>query len=136
MGSAVPIDDLIRMRKPYVLVLEVRAVAVGTQGQPPRARVRILEVLFSDGKIALGGEERDAIFAPDGQGRFYAIRGGGDEGLAEWNAQPFASPASGAHVIVAADLCADGALDVWERSVRPDDPTERVRLCAFLAQDA
>ena len=131
MGSAVPIDELIRQTKPHLLVLEVCAETVGTNAMPPRARVRIVEVLYG----ALAATEGEAVFAPDHQASWYAIRDGGDEGLARWNAQPCPSPATGTRVIVAADLQADGALAVWARSVRPDDEHERTRIRALLGGD-
>ncbi len=130
MGSAPPIDDMIRMEKPHVVALEICAEAQGTNGAPPRARVRIVDVLH--GALPLG--ERDAVFPADHQMRFYAIRNGGDEGLARWNAEPCGTPATGERLIAAGTLEADGALSVWTRSVRPDAESERARLRALLEE--
>ena len=125
-------DDLIRMEKPLLLVLEVLADAIGTNGAPPRARVLVIDVLH--GPHPRG--ECDTLFPPDKQSRFYALRGGGDAGLAEWEAIPCASPETGSRVIVAANLLVDGALEAWPHSVRPDDAAERTRMRALFEDDS
>ena len=130
MGGAIQIDELIRSTKPQVVALEVCARAIGTRGEPPRARVRILEVLH--GSLTPG--EHDALFAPDNQESWYAIREGGDEGLARWKATPCSSPETGARLIVAANLGTEGTLVVWARSIRADSKAERARLRALLAE--
>jgi hypothetical protein len=85
MGGPPPLDAVIQTAE-HVVVLEVRATAIGTNGTGARARVRVLEVLR--GSLPLG--EGDALFGPSPDLAWYAIRGGGDEGLARWNARRIA----------------------------------------------
>lgn len=91
IASAPPIDDLIQIEKPHVVVLEVCTQALGTNGRPPRVRVYIVDALHG----ALPPGERDAVFPPDNQLRFFAHRGGGDDRLEQWNAEPCGTPATG-----------------------------------------
>lgn len=129
MGGPPPIDEFMKTTAKHVVVLEVSAAGTGTNGTMARARVRIIEAL----RGSLSPGECDALFGPPSDEAWYAIRGGGDEGLARWNAKPCASPPTGARIIVAGDLH-DGAFVVHARSIRNDTDAERQRLRELFAE--
>jgi hypothetical protein len=119
---------MIREHRPHVVAAEVIEGVLGTNANPPRARVRVVDVL--NGTLTPG--EHDAVFRPDNNMSWYAIREG-DEAIARWYGEPCASPETGARVLFAAELADDGALVVWARTVCPDTEEERARLRGLLA---
>jgi hypothetical protein len=130
MGSSVPIDDLIRLENPLLVALAICEQGMGTKGQPPRARVRVTEVLH--GSLAL--VECDSMFPPDNDESWYAIRAG-DDALEQWKQTPYASPETGATIVAAAVVKGD-VLEVWPRSIRPDDESARAHFRALFEETA
>ena len=131
MGSEVPPDAMIREQRPHVVAAEIIESVCGTNANPPRARVRVVDVL--NGSLEPG--EHDAVFGPNNNLSWYAIRAG-EDALARWSDETCASPETGARVLFAAQLTDDGTLSVWAQTVRPDTEEERVRLRTLLAEGA
>jgi hypothetical protein len=130
MGSAPPTDDVLRSQRPLVVAAELCERVVGTNFNPPRARVRLLDVIH--GTLSPG--EHVAFFSPPSDAGFYAMRAGA--GVYEtWKTAGYASPDAGAQVIFAADI-QEGVLVVWPRTLRPDSAAERARLRALFADGA
>lgn len=133
MGVSLPDDVLLRTRGDAAVVLEVLGLDPSgcTNGDPPRLRVHILEVLR--GQVPLG--PADARWDPESA--FYAGRSGPDA-LARWQGQPLAPPPIGARYLVLVTLPAPPA--AGPVPVPPGmpgaDPTPRLSIHSELRRQA
>jgi hypothetical protein len=123
MGGRPPRDGVADQAE-HVIAFVVVACAPGTNGNPPRGQIQIEEALH--GTLPL--ERRDATFPPPSDEAFYAIRGGGDEGLARYNATARHGPAAGTRLIAVVYPRADGSLGVDSHASWPDTEQQRSRF--------
>jgi hypothetical protein len=123
MGGA-PSPEAIADAAADVVAFVVVSVEPGTNGDPPRGQVRIVEVLRGE----LRKEVRAASFPPPSDASWYAIRQGEDAGLARWKSQPRSGPPSHAQLIAVVYPQPDGGLAVDPRACWPDHDGRRARI--------
>lgn len=107
-----------------VIAFSVVTAGAGTNGAPPRGTIHIHDVLR--GQLAIG--TREASFPPPNDAPWYAIRGGGDAGLAAWKAEPRIGPSPGTALIAVVVPQPDGSLAVEPRAAWPDNDGRRAQV--------